>query len=101
MAENFVSVLIGGARGSSKFEVRMKNEETSRAALFLPLHSHLEPRTSSSDLASLDLFLELQYPVHQPFRRRRASRHPNIDRDHFVDPLHDVVDAIEAAGGGA
>ena len=66
----------------------MKNEERD---CFLILRSHLEPRTSSSNLSPLNLLLQLQNPVHEPLGRRRASRHPDIHRDHFIDALHDLA----------
>src|SRR5205823_14983144 len=97
MAENLVSVLIRGWAVTNA-ECRMQNADGSA---LLGLHSAFCTLHSSSNLAALDLFLQLQNPIHQPFWRRRASRHPDVHRDHFVDALHHVVDAIEAAGGGA
>ena len=40
-------------------------------------------------------------PVDQLLGRRRAAGHVDVDRDDLVDPLRDVVRAVEAARGGA
>ena len=56
---------------------------------------------SRCDLPALDLLFQLEDRVHQAVRRRRAARHPDVDRDDLVDALHDVVGAIEAARGRA
>src|ERR1051325_7169961 len=57
--------------------------------------------SAALDLPALDLLGELEDAVHQPLRRRRAARHPDIDGDDLVDALDDVIRAVEAAGAGA
>src|SRR5262245_26563792 len=48
-----------------------------------------------------DLLLELEDAVHQPLRRRWATRDVDVHRDDLVDALHHVVGAVEAARAGA
>src|SRR5882724_4746738 len=48
-----------------------------------------------------DPLLQLEDAVHQPLRGGRAARDVDVERDDLVDPLHDVVGAVEAARAGA
>src|SRR6185436_20684966 len=41
--------------------------------------------------------LELQDAVDEPLGRGRTAGHVHVDGDDLVDPLHDVVGAVEAA----
>src|SRR5512140_2580787 len=100
MALYFVRVLIVGScpvsrslwSGLAQAEAPVPQAET---GISLPRGS------SALDLPALDLLFQLQDSVDQPFGSRRTAGHPDVDRDDLVDALHDVVGAIEAAGGCA
>src|SRR5260221_6448199 len=63
--------------------------EAMRALRLLGLHALLDP------------LLDLHDRGHQRFRRGRAAGHVHVHGDDLVDPLHDVVAAVEPAAAGA
>src|SRR5581483_9276058 len=51
----------------------------------------------SFDLPAFDFVFELEDAVHEAIRGRRTARNPDVDGNHLIDALHDVINAIEAA----
>src|SRR5688572_22663015 len=57
-------------------------------------------RTAVLALLTHHPLLELQDAVDEPLGRGRAAGHVDVDGDDLVDPLHDVVGAVEASRTG-